>query len=138
MLEQVRDGEFDCVIVKDFSRFSRDYIELGSYLDQIFPFLGVRFLSLNDRYDSSKNTGNITDLDISFKGLMYDLYSKDLSLKVKSSLQIRKKQGQYTSANAPFGYRKDPNDRHRLLIAEDEAELVKSLRSKKGGPEKNL
>ncbi len=127
MLEQVRDGEFDCVIVKDFSRFSRDYIELGSYLDQIFPFLGVRFLSLNDRYDSSKNTGNITDLDISFKGLMYDLYSKDLSLKVKSSLQIRKKQGQYTSANAPFGYRKDPNDRHRLLIAEDEAELVKRI-----------
>ena len=127
MLNQIRDGKIDCVIVKDFSRFSRDYIELGSYLDQIFPFLGVRFLSLNDNYDSAKHKGNTTELDISFKGLMYDLYSKDLSVKIKSSLSTRKEQGQYVSANTPFGYVKDPYDRHKLVIAEDEAEVVRRI-----------
>lgn len=127
MLNQVRDGEIHCVVVKDFSRFSRDYIELGSYLNQIFPFLGVRFLSLNDNYDSIMHTGNTTDLDTSFKGLMYDLYSKDLSVKVKSSLRARKEQGQYVSANTPFGYMKDPKDRHMIVVAEDEAEVVRRI-----------
>lgn len=124
MLEQIRDGRIDCVIVKDFSRFSRDYIELGSYLEQVFPFLGVRFISLNDHYDSARYAPG---LETSFKGLMYDLYSKDLSLKVKSSLYARKKQGQYASAHAPFGYAKDAADRHRLVIAEDEAAVVRKI-----------
>lgn len=127
LLEQIRGGQINCVIVKDFSRFSRDYIELGSYLDQIFPFLGVRFISLNDHYDSEKHKGSTTELGISFKGLMYDLYSKDLSTKVKASLCTRKGQGQYAMGNVPFGYAKNPEDRHRLVIAEDEAEIVRSI-----------
>lgn len=127
MLEQIREGEIDCVIVKDFSRFSRDYIELGSYLDQIFPFLGVRFISLNDNYDSERHRGSTAELGTSFKGLMYDLYSKDLSLKVKSSLSTRKEQGQYAIGNTPFGYGKVQEDRHRLVIAEDEAAIVRRI-----------
>ena len=127
MLEQVQNGNINCVIVKDFSRFSRDYIELGSYPDQIFPFLGVRFISLNDNYDSINHTGSTTDLDTSFKGLMYDLYSKDLSVKVKSSLHVRKEQGQYVCGNVPFGYVKDKDDRHKLVIAEDEASIVRRI-----------
>lgn len=127
MLEGVRNGRTDCVIVKDFSRFSRDYIELGAYLEQIFPFLGVRFISVNDNYDSEKYLGNTAGLNTSFQGLLYDLYSKDLSVKVKSALRIRKEQGQYVSAIAPFGYRKDPADRHRLIIAEDEADVVRRI-----------
>ncbi|MDC7290395.1 recombinase family protein [Blautia schinkii] len=127
MLSQIQNGDFDCVIVKDFSRFSRDYIELGSYQEHIFPFLGVRFISLNDGYDSRNFVGNANDLNSSFKGLMYDLYSKDLSLKVKSSLETRKKQGQYASGNTTFGYMKSPADRHKLIIAEDEAEVVRRI-----------
>lgn len=127
MLEQVRNGGIDCIIVKDFSRFARDYIELGSYLEQIFPFLGVRFISVNDNYDSKDYQGSIADIDVNFKNLLYDLYSKDLSGKVRSSLAVRKEQGQYISANTPFGYEKDPKDRHALLIAEDEAEVVKRI-----------
>lgn len=127
MLERIRDGEINCVIVKDFSRFVRDYIELGSYLEQIFPFLGVRFISVNDGYDSAKVQGGIADLDMNFKNLLYDLYSRDLSDKVRSSLAIRKEKGQYVSANSPFGYEKDPKDRHALLIAEDEAEIVRRI-----------
>lgn len=127
LLEKAREGHFDCILVKDFSRFSRDYIELGSYLDQIFPFLGIRFISLNDSYDSKNHIGTTTELDVSFKGLMYDLYSKDLSLKVKSALHTRKEQGLYTSAHCPFGYKKDLKDRHILVIEEEEAEIVRRI-----------
>ena len=127
MLERVRNDEIDCIIVKDFSRFARDYIELGSYLEQIFPFMGVRFISLNDRYDSDNYQGSIADIDVNFKNLVYDLYSKDLSEKVRSSLAVRKEQGQYVSGNSPFGYEKDPKDRHALLIAEDEAEIIRRI-----------
>lgn len=127
MLERIRNGEIDCVIVKDFSRFARDYIELGAYLEQIFPFLGVRFISVNDGYDSASVQGGIADMDVNFKNLLYDLYSRDLSGKVRSSLSIRKEKGQYVSANSPFGYEKDPEDRHALLVAEDEAEIVRRI-----------
>ncbi len=127
MLCRIRDGEIDCVIVKDFSRFARDYVELGSYLEQIFPFLGVRFISVNDGYDSRDYQGSIADIDVNFKNLLYDLYSKDLSEKVRSSLAIRKEKGQYVSANSPFGYEKDPEDRHALVVAEDEAEVVRRI-----------
>ena len=131
LLEQVRDSEISCIVVKDFSRFARDYIELGAYLEQIFPFLGVRFLSVNDNYDSSDYQGGIAGIDVNFRNLLYDLYSKDLSLKVRSSLAVRKEQGQYISGNSPFGYEKDPDDRHALVIAQDEAEIVKRIFSLK-------
>ncbi len=127
LLEKVRDSEIDCIVVKDFSRFARDYIELGSYLEQIFPFMGVRFISINDHYDSKDYKGSVADIDVNFKNLLYDLYSKDLSQKVRSSLAVRKEQGQYVSSNSPFGYEKDPKDRHALLIAEDEAEIVQKI-----------
>lgn len=127
MLEMAKDGGIDCIIVKDFSRFARDYIELGSYLEQIFPFLGIRFISVNDHYDSMDGQGSISDLDVNFKNLLYDLYSKDLSVKVRSALAVRKEKGLYVSANSPFGYEKDPKDRHALLVAEDEAEVVRRI-----------
>lgn len=127
MLERVRNSELDCILVKDFSRFARDYIELGSYLEQVFPFLGVRFISVNDHYDSRDYRGSIGDIDVNFKNLLYDLYSKDLSGKVRSSLAVRKEQGQYVSGNAPFGYGKAAGDRHALLIEPDEAEVVRRI-----------
>lgn len=127
MLELAGNGEIDCILVKDFSRFSRDYIELGSYLEQIFPFLGIRFISLNDNYDSKDYPGSIADIDMNFKNLLYDLYSKDLSQNVRSTLAAKKGAGLYVSANSPFGYEKDPKDRHALLIAEDEAAVVRRI-----------
>lgn len=127
LLDLVRGMEVDCIVVKDFSRFSRDYIELGAYLEQIFPFMGVRFISVNDGYDSAAERYMAGELDISFKNLLYDLYSKDLSVKVKSALSVRKEQGQYISSNSPFGYMKSGEDRHQLLIAEDEAAVVRRI-----------
>ena len=127
MLDMVRASALDCIIVKDFSRFSRDYIELGSYLEQIFPFMGIRFISINDHYDSDRCMGHAGELDFCFRNLLYDLYSKDLSVKVKSSLAAGKARGRYISANCPFGYEKDPGDRHMLVVAEDEAEIVRRI-----------
>ena len=127
LLEAVRALKINCILVKDFSRFAREYIELGSYLEQIFPFFGVRFISVNDHYDSKEFQGSLTDLDVNFKSLLYDLYSKDLSQKVRTALAVRKEKGQYVSANAPFGYEKAPGDRHGLVIAEDEAAVVREI-----------
>lgn len=127
LLEDARNEKFDCVVVKDFSRFGRDYMEVGSYLEQIFPFLGIRFISINDHYDSGRSQGNTADLDVNFKNLLYDLYSKDLSQKVKTSLRARKEGGQYVSGNAPFGYEKAPDNRHMLVICEDEAAVVRKI-----------
>lgn len=127
LLDRVKNGEIGCIIVKDFSRFARDYIELGSYLEQIFPFMGVRFISVNDKYDSDEYAGNVADIDVNFKNLLYDLYSKDLSVKIKSSLRSIKEQGNFVGTEPPFGYMKDPEDRHRLIIAEDEADVVRRL-----------
>lgn len=127
LLERVKQGEVDCVIVKDFSRFSRDYIELGVYIRQIFPFLGVRFISVNDQYDSGDQANQPETLDIAFRHLLYDLYSKDLSVKVKASLEERKAQGMYASSRCPFGYEKAAGDRHALVIAEDEAAVVRRI-----------
>ncbi len=127
MLKLVRNSQINCIVVKDFSRFARDYIEAGAYLEQIFPFMGVRFISVNDNYDSKNCQENICDINVSFKNLLYDLYSKDLARKVSSSLAVRKEQGLYVSGNCPFGYEKDPTDRHNLLIAEDEAEVVRRI-----------
>ncbi len=122
LLQDARNEKIDCVIVKDFSRFGRDYMEVGSYLEQIFPFI-----SINDHYDSAGCQGSMFDLDMNFKNLLHDLYSKDLSQKVKTSLQARKRSGQYVSANAPFGYEKAPGDRHMLVICEDEAVVVREI-----------
>ena len=127
LLDGVKDGEINCIIVKDFSRFARDYIELGSYLEQIFPFMGVRFISVNDKYDSDKYVGNVADIDVNFKNLLYDLYSKDLSMKVKASLRAVKEQGKAVCSTPPFGYMKDPEDRHKFIIAEDEAAVVRRI-----------
>lgn len=127
LLELVKESALDCIIVKDFSRFSRDYIELGSYREEIFPFMGIRFISINDNYDSDNRHIGAGDLDISFKTLLYDLYSKDLSKKVKASLIAKKEKGQYVSGHCPFGYHKALDDRHVLVIEEDEASIVKRI-----------
>lgn len=127
LLEAVKASMVDCILVKDFSRFARDHIELGAYLEQIFPFLGIRFISVNDHYDSAEHKEHVAGLDVNFRNLLYDLYSKDLSQKVRTALAARKESGIYVSANPPFGYRKAPGDRHMLLIEENEAEIIRRI-----------
>lgn len=127
LMEDVKQGKINCIIVKDLSRFLRDYILIGDYLENIFPFLNVRFISINDGYDSFKEKGKGTDLDIQFKSLLYDFYSKDVSDKVKTSMCIQKKQGKYLAWSPPYGYMKDPNDKYSIVTDEVVAPVVREI-----------
>lgn len=127
MIETVRNGDIQCVIVKDMSRFSRDQILCGKYREQIFPFLGVRFIAINDDYDSDKTVGGIGDIDIAFKEILYDMYSEDLSEKVKSSLDTRREKGKFIATSPPYGYKKDEKDKYHLVIDNEAAKVVRRI-----------
>lgn len=88
MLEMVKRKQISCVIVKDFSRFSRDHIEQGKYIEQIFPFMGVRFIAINDNYDSADYVGGIGEIDVAFKGILYDFFSEEQSSKTDEKCNI--------------------------------------------------
>lgn len=124
LLQRIKKNKVDCVIVKDFSRFSRDYIEISTYLDQIFPFMGVRFISINDNYDSDQKEGISAEIDTAFKVLLYDFYSKDISVKMRSSIHSRYRDGSYKFSQAPFGYKKSEEFPGKIVINEKEAEIV--------------
>lgn len=125
LIDDIKSGRINTIIVKDMSRFSRDYILLGDYLSNIFPFLKIRFIAINDNYDSLNEDGNGIDTDIQFKTLYYDLFSKELSEKVRSSVKQIKSQGKNTNWAAPFGYIKDPKDKYHIIIDEKTAFIVK-------------
>lgn len=127
LLTKVRQGEINCIVVKDFSRFGRNYLELGDYLEQVFPFLGVRFISVNDGYDSAKDNGVTAGLDIGLKNLIYDLYSKDLSKKVKTAKTAKMKKGEYIGSFAPFGYLKAKDKKNAIVVDEEAAVVVKRI-----------
>lgn len=107
MLDDAKNGKIQVIIVKDFSRFGRDYIGVGDYLEQIFPILGIRFISLNNSYDSDDYLGKTMGLDMAVSNLVNNFYSRDLSVKRKSSIRTQWKQGNWTGAKPPFGYWKD-------------------------------
>lgn len=124
MIELAKKGKINCIIVKDCSRFGRDYVELGDYLEQLFPFLGIRFIAINDHYDSDKNEGG---LDIAFKNLVYDIYSRDLSKKVKESRRRMASQGKYIAGQTLYGYRKMKKNKYQLEIDSEAAEVVREI-----------
>ncbi|MBO5292509.1 MAG: recombinase family protein [Lachnospiraceae bacterium] len=127
LLKQVRQSRIGCILVKDLSRFARDYIELGDYLNQIFPFLGVRFIAVNDHYDSREHEGSTIPLDTAFQTLLYDLYSKDVSVKVKTSIQNKCAKGEYVFGQVPFGYAKSETEKNAVVVNEREAEIVRHI-----------
>ena len=127
LLKEVKDNQIGCVIVKDMSRFSRDYIELGTYMNQIFPFMGVRFIAVNDHYDSRDHAGSTTPIDTAFQTLLYDLYSKDISVKVETSVENKCANGEYVFGQVPFGYEKDKEIKNAVVVNEKEAEIVRRI-----------
>ncbi|MCQ8267655.1 recombinase family protein [Streptococcus suis] len=127
MMADVKAGTIRYIIVKDLSRFMRDYLELGNYLENIFPFLGVRFIAINDQYDSLTSEQNGLDIDVPFINLLNDFYAKDVSEKVKSAMNSMKRSGKNMSWLPPFGYIKDPNDRFKIIIDEEVAPIVKRI-----------
>jgi DNA invertase Pin-like site-specific DNA recombinase len=127
LLELVKDGGVNCVVVKDFSRFARNYIEAGDYIEQIFPFLGVRFISVNDGYDSVEQDVSAGNLNVAFMNLIHDLYSKDLSVKVRTAQRQKWEKGEIIAAYTIFGYVKSPENKHQVIIDEPAAKTVRQI-----------
>ena len=128
MIELAKRGEINCIIVKDFSRFGRNYVELGDYLEQLFPFLGIRFISVNDGYDSADlKDGETAGLSVAFQNLIYNYYSKELSAKASAAYRQMAEHGLYKAPHAPYGYRKDPENKRKLVVEPDEAAVVREI-----------
>lgn len=127
LLKEVKANNIRCIIVKDMSRFSRDYIEMGTYLNQIFPFMGIRFISLNDNYDSRVHQGSTIEIDTAFQTLLYDLYSKDISVKLKASFENKCANGEYVFGCVPLGYEKSAEIKNAVIVNEKEAEIVRYI-----------
>lgn len=128
LMEAIKYGKIDCIVVKDLSRLGRDYIETGNYLENIFPFFGVRFISVNDDYDSrSPANSNSNNLTVILKNLINDIYAKDISKKVKTALEIKQKKGEFIGNTAPYGYIKSQSERGKLLINEETAPIVRRI-----------
>lgn len=113
--DAIRKGAIDCIVVKDLSRFSRNYIDGGRYLEKIFPQLGIRFIAVNDAYDSLTGDPQSDSFVIPFKNLINDSYCKDISMKIRSSLEVKQKNGEFVGAFAPYGYKKSPDNKNQLI-----------------------
>lgn len=127
MMEDVKKKKINCIIVKDLSRLGRNYIETGRYLEKIFPFLGVRFIAINDHYDSADQSGDADQIVIPFKNLINDAYCRDISIKIRSQLDVKRKNGKFIGSFAAYGYLKDPADKNHLIIDEVAAEIVRTI-----------
>ena len=126
MMEDVRRGRINCIIVKDLSRFGRNYIEVGRYLERQFPAKGIRFIAINDQYDNAKeNNGDANEIIVPFKNLINDAYCRDISIKVRSQLDVKRKNGKFIGSFAAYGYLKDPGDKNHLIIDEYAAKIVR-------------
>ena len=127
MEDAIRKGRIDCVLCKDLSRFTRNYIEGGRYLERIFPQLGVRFIAINDSYDSLNGNPQSDSFIIPFKNLINDTYCKDISVKIRTNLDVKRRKGEFVGAYTPYGYIKDPNDPKKWIVDEEAAKVVKRI-----------
>ncbi|OUC52194.1 recombinase [Eggerthia catenaformis] len=128
MMEDIRIGRINCIIVKDMSRFGREYLEISNYIEKVFPFLGVRFISINDNLDTKDGIKSDKSYEIAIKNIFNDLYVKDISKKVKASKEVKMKQGSFIGAMAPYGYKVEIIDGKRVLVIDEKvADVVKLM-----------
>ena len=115
MMEDVRSGLINCIIIRDLSRLGREHLEMGRLVDKVFPFLGVRFISVVDKIDTEKGLDAKLSFEMLIKNLINDMYAKDIGFKVKTSKRLNAKQGFFIGSNPPFGYRIVEKDGGRKL-----------------------
>ena len=127
LMDAVKRGEVDCIVVKDLSRFGRNYKETGNYLERIFPFLGVRFIAVNDGFDTLTAQRGADGYLVPLKNLINEVYSKDISKKSGSALAAKQKNGDFIGAWAPYGYRKQPDNPRKLEPDEATAPVVRQI-----------
>lgn len=128
MMNDVRAGRINGILVKDFSRLGRDYIETGNYLEKIFPFMKVRFFSVCDNYDSFASDAGDRELSMNIKNLMNDVYAKDISTKQRAVKRMAQKNGEYVGSAAPYGYRCERvNGVYKLIVEPEAARIVQRI-----------
>lgn len=125
MLRDVRMRRIDCIIVKDLSRFGRNHIETGNYIEKIFPFMGVRFIAVTDHFDSMHTSGENETWNVNLKNLVNEMYAKDIAIKVKSARKEKWEQGSFTGGVPPYGYRAEwTGDKKCLFIEETTSDII--------------
>ena len=128
LMEDIKRGRINCIVVKDLSRFGRDYLETTNYIEVILPFLGVRFISVNDHFDTEQECNENKALEVSLKNLVNDMYAKDVSKRVVVTRKQEMERGRFTGANAPYGYKVDETDPLRHYIVDEQAaEVVRDI-----------
>lgn len=127
MLEDLKNKKITCIVVKDFSRLGRNYIEVGDYLEKVFPFLGVRVISVNDNYDSFVDRYNESMIKNSLLNVMNEYYARDISKKISKAKNVLQKDGKFISPIIPYGYQRNPMDKHKLVIDKESADVVKKI-----------
>lgn len=124
MIGDIESGKVNCVVVKDLSRFGRDYIDTGRFLERVFPDLGVRFISVTDGIDSLKQA---YDMLLPIKNIFNEQYARDISKKVQTAVKTKQKAGEFIGAFASYGYKKSPSDKNKLIIDEYAADVVRRI-----------
>ena len=127
MMEEVRKCRVNCIVVKDLSRFGRNYKETGNYLERIFPFLGVRFIAVNDNFDTLTAERTQDGYIVPLKNLINEVYSKDISKKIKSVKRDKQRKGQFIGGKALYGYKMHPTEKNKIVIDEEVAPIVRRI-----------
>jgi DNA invertase Pin-like site-specific DNA recombinase len=127
MISDISDGVVNCVVVKDFSRFGRNYIDCGKYIQQLFPQTGVRFVAVNDNYDSAAVHSYTDNIIVPFKNMINDAYCADISMKVRSALETKREKGKFVGAFAAYGYLKDETNNNLLVVDSFAADVVRDI-----------
>ena len=127
MLEEAKKGNINVLVVKDLSRIGRNYIDVGDYLEQIFPMLGVRVIAINSYYDSGEHQGSVAGLDVAITNIVNNMYSVDLSKKVKSAFRAKWKNGISTTGVMPYGYRRNPDTGERWIVDDEAADVIRRI-----------
>ena len=127
LMDDIRAGKIDCIVVKDLSRFGRNYLETGNYLERIFPFLNVRFIAINDNFDTLTAERNANGYIVPLKNIINGAYSRDISRKSSSALATKQRKGEFIGSWAPYGYQKSAADNHKLEPNEETAPIVRMM-----------
>lgn len=127
MIKDIVEGKVNTIIVKDLSRFGRNHIESDNYIENILPGYNVRFISIIDEIDSFKNPKSVSSIAVPLKNLMNDQYARDISEKVRSTLKIKQLNGEFIGVTAPYGYLKNPKDKHKFIIDKEASYIVKKI-----------
>lgn len=131
MLADMKLGKFRAILVKDSSRLGRNYIETGDFIENVCPEYGIRFIAVNDHYDSMDDQADRDNILLPLKNIMNEQYSKDLSRKLSSTFRIKQLAGEYIGPYGPYGYQKDPNNHHQLVIDPNTAPVVVTIFERK-------